>query len=60
MESTVLNDAYMGLGFSEKALDAMIDLKNICKKYAGQFTLLWHNSSFTQRAAESMYIELIE
>ncbi len=45
MEGSVLGEHYMNLNGSE-ALDYMHKLKQYCQQFNGDFTLLWHNSSF--------------
>jgi len=44
MECSVINDGYMGLGTGSEALKAMLKLADICRRFSGDFTLLWHNS----------------
>ena len=44
MEGTVIQKKYMGLGDGEGALKYLIKLKDQCKSFNGDFTLLWHNS----------------
>lgn len=45
MEGSVLGEKYMALN-GEAALEYMLELKRRCNRYNGDFTLLWHNSSF--------------
>ena len=45
MESAVINS--LGLGYGEEALAAMKSIKKAALSY-GDFTLLWHNSRFTE------------
>jgi hypothetical protein len=37
----------------------MLSFKQICRRFEGDFTLLWHNSSFTGEADQAIYHELI-
>jgi hypothetical protein len=60
MECSVIADRYMGLGYSQKALDAFLFYKNTCKKFNGNFTLLWHNSHLTTDNDKTLYKELIK
>jgi len=46
MECSVIDKLYMGLGYTEEALQIMKDLKQKCFRYDGNFSLLWHNSHF--------------
>ena len=47
MDVTLLN--YMQLPH-DKALEKLLELKSICKKFGGQFTLLWHNSQIDKKS----------
>ena len=60
MECTVISERYMGLGYSEDALNAMLRYRDICRKFDGMFTLLWHNSHMTQDKDKLIYLELIQ
>ncbi|MCF8011591.1 MAG: polysaccharide deacetylase family protein [Clostridiales bacterium] len=59
MEGSVLGEKYMGLK-GQKALEYMHKLKKRCQKFNGDFTLLWHNSSFTQTDNWLMYKSLVQ
>lgn len=59
METAVIDDANMGLGHSERALATMQRYKRVCELFNGDFTLLWHNSSFDDKAAQAMYLDVI-
>ena len=59
MENAVIDQANMGLGHSEQALATMQRYKRICGRFDGDFTLLWHNSSFDDKADQAMYCDLI-
>jgi hypothetical protein len=50
----------MGLGHGDEALAAMRRYKQICTRFDGNFTLLWHNSSFTVEDDRAMYCDLIQ
>lgn len=50
---------YMGLSFDEAAA-RIIKLKNICKKYSGNFVLLWHNDAFLDVRMNSLYDKILE
>ncbi len=57
MEDSVIS--YMKLGHTEAALDYMRGLKETCRLFDGDFTLLWHNSSFRFSKDREFYHELI-
>lgn len=60
MECTVIWERYMGLGYSEAAINVMLWYRDICRKFDGMFTLLWHNSHMTQDKDKLIYLELIQ
>ena len=60
METTVISQEYMGLGFSEDALNHILKHKETSMRISGQFTFLWHNSSFEDDYAYVMYQEIIK
>jgi len=47
MEVTVFREAYMGLGESPAAVDAMREIRAVCERHAGTFSLLWHNDNLS-------------
>lgn len=60
MECTIINNMYMGLGYSQEALKVMKDLKQKCFKYNGNFSLLWHNSHFKTKDDKKMFEEIVQ
>ncbi|MFE8032928.1 hypothetical protein [Thiohalocapsa marina] len=44
MEFSVIAKRYLGLGYSQEALEMMQGLRETCQHVGGDFTLLWHNS----------------
>jgi hypothetical protein len=44
MEDSVISEQYLGLEYTDKALNLMLMLKERSLRYGGDFTLLWHNS----------------
>lgn len=46
MECSVIAERYLGLGYSDEALELMLRYQKTCYNVGGQFTLLWHNSHF--------------
>jgi len=44
MEVSILDEKYMNMGTGDLAYEKIESLINLCKKYSGDFTLLWHNS----------------
>jgi hypothetical protein len=59
MESSVIDEGHMGLGHGAEALATMQHYKRICRTFDGDFTFLWHNSSFSVTSDLAMYSDLI-
>lgn len=57
MEATLLG--YMGLD-CEEALEQALLLKRACKRFEGEFTLLWHNARLMQRRERELYRHVVE
>lgn len=58
MENSVLGEQYMDLE-GEEAMDYMHKLKQRCQHFDGNFTLLWHNSSFYSSQLWIFYTKLL-
>jgi peptidoglycan/xylan/chitin deacetylase (PgdA/CDA1 family) len=59
MEQTILHANCLGLKGKE-ALSALRYFHNQCKKFNGDFTLLWHNSQLVKTAELSLYEECLD
>ena len=59
MECTVIASRYEGLGYSDEAIERFKHFKKQTKKYGGTYTLLWHNSHFSNEQDKSFYRQLI-
>jgi len=59
IECSVIAERYLGLGYSDPALDLMLTLKHRALRYGGNFTLLWHNSHFNHPKAREFYQALV-
>jgi hypothetical protein len=59
MDCSIISEGYEGLGVTSKAKARFKVLENICKKYDGDYTLLWHNSFFNDVKSKELYLELI-
>lgn len=59
MESSIIAERYMGLGYSKSAENKFIDLKEKCSLLKGTFTLLWHNSFFQNKESFELYSRII-
>lgn len=60
MECTVVAERYMGMGYSETALETMKAYKQTCRRFGGNFALLWHNSHLMTLDDRRFYSELVE
>ena len=60
MEHSVFSKKYMGLNYDEKTLEILMKVKNTCKKFKGDFTLLWHNNHFIASNSKNIYCQLIK
>lgn len=54
MEVSVLSPTYLGLSHAQAA-ETIEDLKRVCHRYGGEFTLLWHNTSLLSEADRELY-----
>lgn len=55
MECSIIAPRYMGLGYGDAAYETIFKLKDRCRKYGGGFSLLWHNSHFTNAEDRALY-----
>jgi hypothetical protein len=59
MDCTVIEPKYAGLGLGDAAFDVMKNLKDQCRRFAGDFTLLWHNSRLVDPDERALYQAII-
>lgn len=59
MDRTVIDSDYMGLGRSDEAVAMMCNLKEECRRFHGDFTVLWHNERFADHRERDMYKALL-
>lgn len=59
MEGSLLGSQYMALTH-QQALSEVQKLKSQCRKFGGQFSLLWHNSSFQNEKDWELYQMILE
>jgi hypothetical protein len=59
MESSVISERYLGLGYGPAALALIQQLQHRCHTVGGQFTLLWHNSHFTRNEDFELYSKIL-
>jgi hypothetical protein len=59
MEGSVLSPQYMGIEQPQRALQIMSDLKNTCRRFGGDFVLLWHNNHLASGYERELYRALL-
>jgi len=60
MDCTVVDEQYMGLGLGQQAYDQMVSLKEACRRYNGDFTILWHNQRFSHSGERELYTSILD
>lgn len=61
MEATVLDERYLGLSTDmEEAFNRIAMLKDRCKKFNGNFTILWHNNRFVDSEEIKLYQQILK
>lgn len=60
MECSVIDDMYMGLGIGDEALRLMLRLADMCRRFRGDFTLLWHNTRLISPEERRFFETLVE
>jgi hypothetical protein len=60
MEQTLLSSKYMNLNEVDEVVSKALEYKKTCKEMAGNFTLLWHNSTLTTDREKKMYQSIVE
>jgi peptidoglycan/xylan/chitin deacetylase (PgdA/CDA1 family) len=58
MDQTLLNNKYMNLSI-EEAYDVCMKIAKVCKKYQGNFTMLWHNSHLVYEKEKRLYEKIL-
>lgn len=59
MDCTVTDERYMNLGNGERAFGLIAKLKDRCRMFGGDFTVLWHNSRLTQPEDWDLYCSVL-
>jgi peptidoglycan/xylan/chitin deacetylase (PgdA/CDA1 family) len=59
MDVSLLAPEYMGLS-CRAARSELLRLGRTCRRYAGDFELLWHNSTLLRRADRRLYQDVVE
>lgn len=59
MDCTLWNERYMNLD-KQDMLFRCLELKGKCKKYEGNFVILWHNTSFIEQWHRELYESILK
>ncbi len=59
MDTSVMDDHYMGLGTTAAAVDYFLKLKRLCQDHRGDYVILWHNQRFVDSEKKEMYRTII-
>ena len=59
MDCSVMDAEYQNLGAGAAAFEYLKALKEVCRRYDGEFTLLWHNTRLSEPADESLYRAIV-
>jgi hypothetical protein len=59
MDCTVIDPDFQNLGATSAAFDCFKALKDTCRHYDGEFTLLWHNSRLVDPGEASLYCAVV-
>ena len=59
MDVSVLGEQYMNLEPGPEALSRLVALKETCRRFNGDFVLLWHNSELWDDPRREMYQALV-
>lgn len=60
MEVTVTSPTYLNYGHSNDAHNLMMNLRESCRHFGGEFSMLWHNSNLIHPEARELYKALIQ
>jgi hypothetical protein len=60
MDGTVTSRRYMGLGTGSVAYDFIFGLKERCRLFDGDFTVLWHNSALADSERKELYGNILK
>jgi len=60
MDCTVTAERYMNKGLGEEAFEVFKSLKDTCRKYNGDFVLLWHNSELATEEQRRLYLSVLD
>lgn len=59
MESSVIDERYLNLGYTPESINKILQIKRSSLSTGGNFTLLWHNSSFFKEMGVNFFIQTL-
>ncbi|MEL7498525.1 MAG: polysaccharide deacetylase family protein [Planctomycetota bacterium] len=59
MDASVIEASYMNLGLTDDGFNAFAAIASECRKYDGDFTLLWHNTKLQTSRQRDFYVSLL-
>ena len=60
MDRSVIAKRYMNKGYSEEAFEVFKSYKDTCRRYNGDFVLLWHNSELATEEQRRLYLSVLD
>ena len=60
MECSVIDRRYMGLGAGEEAFLYIKSIKDTCRRFRGDFVVLWHNTRFIDLQELRLYAQILQ
>ena len=60
MECTVIDRNYMNMGPGEKAFSFIKSIKDTCRRFKGDFIILWHNTRFIEPRERQLYSLILQ
>jgi hypothetical protein len=60
MDVSVIDSRYLGLGTGNKALNAIVKVKNTCRRFKGDFNMLWHNTRLVGAGERRLYEAVLD
>jgi len=59
MEASIFEQRYMGMRMDDEGVGILESIKSHCKRYSGDFTILWHNNQLLGVNARGVYQTVI-
>ncbi|MDA8388815.1 MAG: polysaccharide deacetylase family protein [Nitrospiraceae bacterium] len=59
MECTIIDERYMGLGAGEAAFSFIKSIKDTCRRFKGDFVILWHNTRLVASPERRLYSRIL-